>query len=261
MIRKTHYFFLLNLRPWPFIIRISSFNLLLSLIFFLKFFSFNCFFLSLLNLIIISFFWWITYRSEFNLEGKNSLTLEKGIKLRIILFISSEVFFFFSFFWSYFHYFLSPRIELGLRWPPVNIEPFDFLGVPLINTLVLIRSGLTVTVRHYFLIEGKSKNSNFWLFLTISLGIFFSFLQIMEYKNSFFSIRDRRFGTSFFMLTGFHGIHVLIGSIYLATTLIRSIYISRSTSNFLSFELSSWYWHFVDVVWIFLYCFLYYIID
>lgn len=261
MIRKTHYFFLLNLRPWPFIIRICSFNLLISILFFLKSYSLSCFSFSLFNLIIASFFWWITYRSEFNLEGKNSLTLEKGIKLRIILFISSEIFFFFSFFWSYFHYFLSPRIELGLSWPPVNIESFDFIGVPLINTLVLIRSGLTVTVRHYFLIKGKYKNSNFWLFTTILLGIFFSFLQTIEYKNSFFSIRDGRFGTSFFMLTGFHGIHVIIGSIYLATTLIRSIFMSRATSNFLRFELSSWYWHFVDVVWIFLYCFLYYIID
>lgn len=261
MIRKTHHFFLLNLRPWPIISRVSSFNLLISLIIFLKFNNTYCFLFSLVNVTISSFFWWVAYRSEFNLEGKNSLTLEKGIKLRIILFISSEVFFFFSFFWSYFHYFLSPNIELGLRWPPVNIEFFDFLGVPLINTLVLIGSGLTVTVRHFYLIRGSKKNTNFWLMFTIRLGLLFSYLQFVEYSNSFFSIRDGRFGTSFFMLTGFHGLHVLIGSIFLTTTLIRSIFISSATGNFLRFELSSWYWHFVDVVWIFLYCFLYYIVD
>lgn len=257
---KTHHFFLLNLRPWPAIIRVASFNLLLSLLLLMKFNNIFCFSLSLLNVVIFSIFWWITYRAEFNLEGKNSLNLEKGLKLRIILFISSEVFFFFSFFWSYFHYFLSPVVELGISWPPVNVECFDFLGVPLINTLVLIGSGLTVTVRHYFLIEGNIKISNFWLTFTIFLGMFFTYLQLVEYNNSFFSIRDGSFGTSFFILTGFHGIHVLIGSIFLLISLTRSIFLSNSLSNYLSFELSAWYWHFVDVVWIFLYFFLYYMI-
>lgn len=261
MIKKTHYYFLLNFNPWPFISRMASFNLMLSFFFFFKYNNYFCFLFSLLILVLCSFFWWIGYSSEFNLEGKNSLSLERGLKIGIILFISSEIFFFFSFFWSYFHYFLTPTIELGLRWPPVNLEFFDFLGVPLINTLILLSSGLTITISHFYLINGEKKKSNLWLILTITLGIIFSLFQLIEYKNSFFSIRDGRFGSSFFVLTGFHGIHVLIGSIFLITTIIRSSFLRSATKNFVRFELSSWYWHFVDVVWIFLYCFLYYLVD
>lgn len=261
MIRKTHYYFLLQTRPWPFILRAISFNLITSFFFFIKFNDFFRFFISLLIITISSFSWWINYRFEFNLEGKNSLNLEKGVKISIILFISSEIFFFFSFFWSYFHFFLSPSIELGLRWPPIFIESFDYLGVPLINTLILIGSGLTVTLSHYYLIKGNKMNSRFWLISTIVLGLLFSYFQLIEYKRSFFSIRDGRFGRTFFVLTGFHGIHVLIGSIFLLTTLIRAFFINSASNNFLSFELASWYWHFVDVVWIFLYCFLYYLVD
>lgn len=259
MTTKTHYFFTLQVRPWPFILRISSFNLIISLLLFFKFFNFYIFLLNLLLLSSCSFFWWGSYRGEFNLEGKSSLILEHGVKVRIVLFISSEVFFFFSFFWSYFHYFLSPNLEVGLRWPPVLIEIFDFSNVPLINTLVLIGSGLTVTIRHFYLINKNLKWSNLWLALTVGLGGFFSYLQWVEYSNSFFSISDGNFGTSFFMLTGFHGIHVLIGSLFLLKVLARRKFLRRSEKRRLRFELASWYWHFVDVVWIFLYFFLYYL--
>lgn len=259
MINKTHYLFLLNFSPWPLLIRLNSFNLILSFFFFLKFFDLIWFLIRLTSISLTSFFWWINYSSEFNLEGKNSDTLERGIKIAMILFIFSEVFFFFSFFWSYFHFILSPVLELGLYWPSENLIFFDFLRVPIINTLILIGSGLTVTARHYYLIKGGKKKSKIWLAATIFLGVLFSLFQLIEYKNSFFSIRDGRFGSSFFVLTGFHGIHVLIGSIFLLSTLIRSVHISGAKSRLLRFELSSWYWHFVDLVWIFLYFFLYYL--
>lgn len=261
MTTNTHHYFLLNQSPWPFVISLNSFNLIITLFFFFKYGDSFSFIFSLFLILIFSFIWWIGFRAEFNLEGKNTNVLENGVKIRIILFISSEIFFFFSFFWSYFHFLLSPSIELGLNWPPVLVESFDFMGVPLINTLILMRSGLTVTLRHYYLIEGKKNFVNIWLFTTVRLGFLFSYFQLMEYKRSFFSIRDGSFGCSFFILTGFHGIHVIIGSIYLLTVLIRSLFLNRSLRNSLSFEISSWYWHFVDVIWIFLYCFLYYIID
>lgn len=261
MIRKNHYFFLLNLSPWPFLIRVSSFNFFLGVLFLLKGFFISSFFCSLLNLGFCSFFWWVYYRSEFNLEGKNSILLERGLKFSIILFISSEIFFFFSFFWSYFHFFLSPIMELGLRWPPVGTQFFDFLGVPLINTVILLRSGVTITVSHFFLVRGRINKSNLWLFLTIFLGLLFSFFQMIEYNNSFFSIRDGSFGSVFFILTGFHGIHVVIGFRFLIVILIRSLHVASSVKSFVSFELASWYWHFVDVVWIFLYRFLYYLVN
>lgn len=259
MIRKNHHFFILPVRPWPLITTIFSFNLLFSIIIFFKFSNITCFIINLVLISLARFFWWIFYSNEINLEGKNSLTFEGGVKFGIILFISSEVFFFFSFFWSYFHYFLSPTLEIGMSWPPFNLLMFEFLNVPLINTLILLSSGFTVTVRHFFLVENKKKLFTLFLILTIVLGFLFSTLQLLEYQRSFFSIRDRRFGTSFFVLTGFHGIHVLIGSLFLMVSIIRSIKIRTSRKNFLMFELASWYWHFVDVVWIFLYFFLYYL--
>lgn len=259
MISKRHHFFMLDLSPWPFVVRACSFNLILSLLMFFKFSDAILFLINFLLVASCSFFWWNSYRGEFNLEGKSSTVLENGVKLSIILFICSEVFFFFSFFWSYFHYFLSPTLEVGIQWPPADIEIFDFSNVPLINTLVLIRSGLTVTVSHYFLINKNFKASSLWLLITVILGGFFRFLQWLEYANSFFSIRDGNFGTSFFVLTGFHGMHVLIGSLFLLKIYLRNKFFRRAEKRCLGFELASWYWHFVDVVWIFLYFFLYYL--
>nr|YP_009351811.1 cytochrome c oxidase subunit III [Rhinotergum shaoguanense]AQQ72850.1 cytochrome oxidase subunit 3 [Rhinotergum shaoguanense] len=259
MISNSHHYFILSFSPWPLISSMNSFNLLLSLLIFLKFNSFICFSLNILNIIVSSFIWWMIYSDEFNLEGKNSFNLDLGLKFSMILFISSEIFFFFSFFWSYFHFFLSPNMEIGLNWPSNMVEAFDCLNVPLINTLVLLSSGMTVTMSHHFLINGKFKLSSFYLMITIFLGVIFTILQLMEYFSSFFSISDSTFGTSFFMLTGFHGIHVLIGTIFLFTTFMKMFSIISSKNDWLSFELASWYWHFVDVVWIFLYFLLYYL--
>lgn len=214
---------------------------------------------SVLNLFIRSFIWWVSYSSEFNLIGNDSFNLEQGLKFSIILFISSEVFFFFSFFWSYFHFFLSPVPEIGILWPPYLIQSFDSFNVPIINTLLLLTSGITVTIRHHYLITGNLKASNKMLALTLFMGVSFTILQVIEYQTSFFAINDSTFGTTFFVLTGFHGIHVIIGRIFLITTLIRSSNIASSTMEYLRFEIASWYWHFVDVVWIFLYFLLYYI--
>lgn len=251
-------YFILYFNPWPLISRIRAFNLLFSLLLFFKYKDYEIFTINVIGLTISSFLWWIIYRREFNLEGKNSFFLEKGIKFSILLFISSEIFFFFSFFWSYFHFYLSPTIEIGLIWPPKRLIIFDCLNVPLINTLLLIGSGVTVTIRHYFLVSGNKNIALFYLAITILLGILFTTLQVMEYNRSFFSIRDSTFGTSFFVLTGFHGIHVLVGTIYLSVTFIRFFKFRTKKSRCLGFELSSWYWHFVDVVWIFLYFFIYY---
>lgn len=259
MITKSHHFFLLEPSPWPFLASLSSFNLIFSILLFIKFSNRVRVFLAIFNVSWVSFFWWIFYGYEFNLKGLGSFSLDKGLKYSIILFITSEILFFFSFFWSYFHFFLSPSMETGLYWPPINIEIFNCLNVPLINTLILIRSGVTVTLSHYFLIFKKKWAFRIYLLVTILLGCFFTFLQGMEYSSSFFSIRDSNFGTSFFMLTGFHGLHVLIGTLFLTTALARSVTINFTNTGSLNFEMASWYWHFVDVVWIFLYFLVYYL--
>lgn len=259
MIRKTHHYFEIINRSLPLLRRIRAFNFIVSLLFLLKLNMINLFFFRLINLILVSFLWWVSYRDEINLEGSQSFSLETGLKISMLLFISSEVFFFFSFFWSYFHFFLAPRIDLGLSWPPFSITAFECLNVPIINTLVLLSSGVTITVAHHFLIESKLKWYILFLFLTVILGLIFTLLQGIEYQSAFFSLRDRTFGTSFFILTGFHGIHVIIGTLFLRVCLYRRLAIIYSDCNILRFEIAAWYWHFVDVVWIFLYFFLYYI--
>lgn len=255
----THHNPIISPSPWPLYIRIGSFNFFISLLLFFKQNNYLTFFTSTFLFRLTAICWWIDHRIEVNLQGKTTYTFENGVKISILLFICSEIIFFFSFFWAYFHFSLSLALELGLNWPPTLIQSFSFLEVPFINTIILLSSGVTVTLAHFYLNYGLKKLFNTFLLRTVILGIIFRFFQWREYKNSFFCIRDSTFGTSFFMLTGFHGIHVLIGTIFLLTNLIRSFLFSSSFKNYLRFELASWYWHFVDVVWIFLYFFLYYL--
>lgn len=259
MITKSHHFFILPSRPWPLISRLMALNVFLSIMNLIKFGHTYSFIARIFMISIVSFSWWLTFRGEFSLLGSETLTLERGVKFSILLFISSEVLFFFSFFWAYFHFFLSTSLELGLEWPPIGVEIFSFLNVPLINTLVLLRSGVTVTIRHYNMTVNKISAFNISLFFTVLLGLIFTLLQLAEYMSSFFRIRDRTFGTSFFVLTGFHGIHVMIGTVYLGLVLYRTVKFSNIDVRCLRFEIASWYWHFVDVVWIFLYFSIYYL--
>lgn len=262
VITKTHHFYILNPNPWALMNSLSAYNVLLRLFLFLKFNCVSSISFRLLFCTTCIFIWWIGYAEEFSLVGMDSYNLQTGIKTSIILFISSEVFFFFSFFWSYFHFFLSPEIRQGFRWPPQGVIPFEAANVPLLNTLILLSSGLTVTVRHDFLNKGHNLGFRIFLIVTCVLGLTFRFFQWEEYHSSFFTIGDGRFGSVFFILTGFHGIHVLIGSIFLTSSLILSMkIISCNKVNFVGFEIACWYWHFVDVVWIFLFFLLYYLND
>jgi len=167
------------------------------------------------------------------------------------------IFFFLSFFWGFFHSSLSPSIEIGIIWPPMGINPFNAMQIPLLNTIILLSSGFTVTWAHHALIENNIKVVNSRLLITVILGIYFSSLQAMEYIEAPFSIADAVYGASFFMATGFHGIHVLIGTIFLLICLIRRTKNHFSKAHHFGFEAAAWYWHFVDVVWLFLYINLY----
>lgn len=259
MITKRHHYFNLNYRSLPIILRLRSFNLIISMLIFFKFYSSTFFILNLIILTLGRINWWILFSEEINLKGKRSTSFEDGIKLSILLFISSEIFFFFSFFWRYFDFYLSPAIELGLNWPPEIVQAFECLNVPLVNTIILLTSGITVTISHAILISGDKKNSIKILALTVTLGVLFTLCQLLEYESSFFCIRDSNFGRAFFILTGFHGLHVIIGSIFLIISLIRHLNLNSNRREYLRFEIASWYWHFVDVVWIFLYFTLYYL--
>lgn len=259
MIRKNHHFFSLNFNLWPLVISLNCINLFFSLVIFFKKMVLTNFLFGLLILSFWAFSWWLNYRGEFNVSGSIRRDLDQGLKFSMLLFISSEVFFFFSFFWAYFHFFLSPCLEARLIWPCSFTKIFDYSNVPMLNTLILLGSGVTITIRHFFIVKGEKTLSIFWSFLTGAMGLLFTALQAQEYRASFFSLRDGRFGTSFFMLTGFHGLHVIIGTTFIIINAVYFFKFSFCKDRVLRFEMASWYWHFVDVVWIFLFFFLYYI--
>ena len=175
----------------------------------------------------------------------------------IILFIVSEILFFFSFFWAYFHSSLSPAIEIGQSWPPLGIIPFNPFDIPLLNTIILVSSGLTVTWSHHAILNNNYKERTIRLLITILLGIYFSALQLIEYIEAPFTISDSVYGSRFFVATGFHGLHVIIGTIFLFFTFYRINLLHFSSIHHFGFEAAAWYWHFVDVVWLFLYVSIY----
>lgn len=259
MITKTNNYYLLNLNPWAILRTIRAANFIISLLLFLKLHLLRRVILRSFFIILILYSWSLGYRSEFKAEGLLNCYLSDGLKTSFILFIRSEVFFFFSFFWSYFHFFLNPLSEVGSQWPPSLVESFDYSNVPLINRIILLSSGVTVTARHNFLNKSNLILSSIWLALTVLLGVVFTYLQALEYNNSFFAIRDSTFGSRFFMLTGFHGLHVIIGTIFLTRILLNYTKTLTDSNRRIGFEIARWYWHFVDVVWLFLFYSIYYL--
>ena len=152
------------------------------------------------------------------------------------MFIASEVMFFFAFFWAFFHRRISPNFELGGTWPPVGVLVLNPFEVPLLNTAVLLASGVTVTWAHHALIEGERNGGLQGLLFTVLLGIYFTFLQAGEYYEASFSIRDSVYGRTFFVATGFHGLHVLIGTRFLLICLIRHYLHHFSSGHHFGFE-------------------------
>lgn len=211
----------------------------------------------LLLIILTIFQWWRDIIRESTFQGFHTLKVSSGIRIGIILFITSEICFFFAFFWAYFHRSLAPNIEIGVSWPPIHIYPLNPFQVPLLNTAILLASGITVTWAHHSLLLGSYKESLQSIFITITLGIYFTVLQAQEYIEASFSISDSIYGASFFVATGFHGLHVIIGTLFLLICLIRIIYNHFSINHHFGFEAAAWYWHFVDVVWLFLYTCIY----
>lgn len=211
--------------------------------------------LSILSLVVTQ--WWRDISREGSLQGHHSAVVELGLRWGILLFIVSELFFFLRFFWTFFHCSLAPRVELGGLWPPHGLTTFNHLQIPLLNTVVLVSSGIRVTWAHHALIEGNFSQVKLGLGVTVLLGIYFTFLQALEYVEASFSFADSAYGSTFFIATGFHGLHVLIGTAFLVVCYVRHVSFEFSPLHHFGFEAAAWYWHFVDVVWLFLYIVVY----
>lgn len=255
MIRQP--FHLLGYRPWPFSASIGALTLTVGLVAWFHGITFIGVALGITILILTIVQWWRDVIREATFQGCHTQQVIKGIRWGIILFITSEAIFFLAFFWAFFHRSLAPTPELGCVWPPVGVTIINPFSVPLLNTAILLASGVTITWAHHRLIESDFTSAKQALTITVFLGIYFTYLQIGEYWEAPFTIADRIYGTTFFVATGFHGLHVIIGRIFLAVCNIRLFIYHFSPSRHLGFEAAAWYWHFVDVIWIFLYICIY----
>nr|YP_009027756.1 cytochrome c oxidase subunit III [Bemisia afer]AHC02249.1 cytochrome oxidase subunit III [Bemisia afer] len=256
MMMNNHYYHLVKYSPWPILAALNLASLGVSLVKWITMNSFFFFFFLLLTILIVAQ-WWRDVIRETLYEGCRSNKINLTINLGMAFFIVSELWFFISFFWAYFYFSLSPDMSMGLAWPPHGITPMNFMDIPLLNTLTLLTSGFFITWSHHSLINYSFSMARAALFSSIVTGGYFLSIQLYEYMNSTFSFCDSVFGNCFFILTGFHGIHVMIGLLFISVSYLRMVKKSFSPLFFHGFEYSIWYWHFVDLVWLFLYMFLY----
>jgi cytochrome c oxidase subunit 3 len=213
---------------------------------------------ALFTLIYSMSLWFRDIISEATYIGNHTLAVQRGLNMGVALFIVSEALFFLAIFWSFFHSALSPTIEMGAHWPPMGIDAVNPFELPLLNTVILLSSGVSVTYAHHSLIQGNRSGTLVGLFFTIILAIVFTALQGIEYSVSSFTISDSTFGSCFYFGTGFHGIHVMIGTAFIAVGLWRVLSYHSTDNHHLGLESSILYWHFVDVVWLFLFISIYY---
>lgn len=252
---QKHFFHITFLSPWPLLTALITWNLFTIFILFLaKLNNFTPVFILLI--LITRFIWWRDVNRERCIQGFHTRMVTSNIRYGIILFIVSEIMFFLRFFWGFFHSSLRPSIEISVEWPPQvqSINPFD---VPLLNTIILLSSGITITLRHHYLLINDFLKRKYLLLVTIILGVYFSAAQIFEYWDSQFNISDSSFSSCFFVATGFHGFHVVLGTIFILRAYLRIKLMYFSQFHHTGIENRIWYWHFVDVVWLFLFTFLY----
>lgn len=255
--KKNHPFHLVTRRPWPLLASLGTITILIGITTWIHRKNLTNLTLGALINLLASYQWWRDVTREASFQGEHTFRVTKIIKIGIILFIISEVIFFSSFFWGFFHARLAPSIEIGIKWPPKGISTFNPIEIPLLNTIILLSSGATITWAHHNILLNKFKLTNKALLITVLLGIYFSILQRWEYKQSTFTLADSIYGSSFFIRTGFHGIHVIVGTIFILICLQRNKKILITKNHHSGLEIAAWYWHFVDVVWLFLYLSIY----
>nr|YP_009941517.1 cytochrome c oxidase subunit III [Pseudocrangonyx joolaei]QOC70575.1 cytochrome c oxidase subunit III [Pseudocrangonyx joolaei] len=254
---NNHPFHLVEKSPWPLMASIGAFLSTSGLVKWFHLFTPQLLLIGMLSILLSSAQWWRDVSREATFQGLHTQKVTINMKWGMILFIVSEIMFFFSFFWAFFHSSLNPTFEVGSAWPPTYIIPFNPFQVPLLNTATLLASGVSVTWAHHAIIEKSHNQATQGLTITVLLGYYFTILQAYEYKEASFSMADSVYGSTFFLATGFHGLHVLIGSALLLISLARLQMGHFSKDHHFGLEASIWYWHFVDVVWLFLFVSIY----
>ena len=260
LIIPRHGYHLVNASPWPLYISVGL--LLLTSGTVLNFFCYNhgprMVFRGLLIIFLCSFAWWRDVTYEGTYEGCHTSYVQKGLRYGMLLFILSDVMFFSGFFWAFFHSSLAPAIEIGSVWPPRDLVVLNPWKVPLLNTVLLVMSGASITWAHYALLNNNKIEVFYGFFFTILMALLFTLLQVLEYLEATFRISDSVYGSVFFIATGFHGFHVIVGTIFIVVCAFRYFNNHFTKEHHFGFEAAAWYWHFVDVVWLFLFISIYY---
>jgi cytochrome c oxidase subunit 3 len=255
-----HPYHLVDPSPWPLLSAFAG-GLLVTGIILLAHYGMRWpLYAGVAGVLICMFGWWRDVLKESRTPGLHSAVVRLGLRYGMILFIASEVMFFVAFFWAYFHFALYPDHVSGAAraiWPPEGIKTFDPWHLPFLNTMILLLSGCTVTWAHHGLLHGDRKALITGLALTVLLGMVFTGLQAWEYMVAPFSFTGGVYPSTFFLATGFHGFHVIVGTIFLAVCLFRAIAGHFTPEKHFGFEAAAWYWHFVDVVWLFLFVSIY----
>lgn len=284
---ERHPFHIVDPSPWPFLVAMSLFQLLVKTVFFLHGLPYG-YQHGLLITHVMSFIfiysiinWFYDIVIEGLIEGHHTLRVQRGLRMGIVLFIISEVMFFFSFFWAFFHFSLSPSIAIGCVWPPLGIKVLNPWGLPFLNTVILLSSGVSVTWAHraiahrvvykaeynwiaktlieikcrlagtnYLVINYYRRSALTALLITIFWGVLFTLIQKYEYEHATFTIADSVYGSIFYLITGFHGLHVIIGTVFLIVCFFRHLFYHFSRTHHVGLEAAIWYWHFVDIVWL-----------
>ncbi|MFC3123850.1 cytochrome c oxidase subunit 3 [Pseudoroseomonas globiformis] len=258
---NKHPYHLVDPSPWPLVASLGAGLMLFGIILFAHHNVHWVFGVGLLIVLATMFLWFRDVVRESRVPGLHTPIVRLGLRYGMLLFIASEVMFFVAFFWAYFHFALYPEHVSGAAkavWPPAGITTFDPFHLPLLNTLILLLSGTTVTWAHHALLENDRKGLVQGLGLTVLLGMMFTFFQVVEYAEAPFAFAGGGIYPSvFFLATGFHGFHVIIGTIFLAVCWFRARAGQFTPQRHFGFEAAAWYWHFVDVVWLFLFVCVY----
>ncbi len=253
-----HPFHIVDESPWPVVVSLQCLGPFIGMVMYLHGYikGGTIFLLSFVSLLLTVSLWFRDILREGSM-GYHTMKVQRGLKMGMILFIVSEIMFFFSLFWAFFHSSIAPTVWIWLSWPPPGVEPPNAYAIPFLNTVVLLASGVSLTVCEVGVRMRNKGIARKFLRLTILLGLYFTGLQVYEYTVSTFSMSDGIYGTTFFLTTGFHGFHVLAGTTFLYVCLIRLSKTQFSSVHHVGLTCAAWYWHFVDIVWLFVYSWLY----
>lgn len=252
-------FFLLTPSPWPLYSSFAVFVMLTGFAAYMNYYAggLYCFLFGVVLVIFAFVFWCRDLIREMTFLGRSSILIEKNIRWAFWFFIVSEALLFVSFFWAFFHSALEPVIQIGTVWPPMESIQMNSLDIPIVNTIFLLASGAALTWTQYGLIGGQSRDVLAGFIVLFFYAVYFMMSQWHEYVVAFHQVNDSVFGSSMYILTMFHGGHVFIGSLFLFVCLVRFVLGHFRTISYLALTLAAWYWHFVDVVWVLVFLWIY----